>query len=98
MTDALTEIVRNYTSTSAPLAFLGLGMIVADVLFALAVLPRQAARGAPRVRSTNSIAVLNRAFATVPFWAGYSAVAAGGQQWVFAIGWIASVVLLVRGA
>jgi len=34
MMDALNEIVKDYTSTSAPLAFLGLGIIVGDLFFA----------------------------------------------------------------
>ena len=98
MMDALNEIEKDYTSTSAPLAFLGLGIIVADLFFALVVLPHQTARGAPSTRSTNTVALMNWTFAVSAFWAGYAAVAAGGQQWVLAIGWITSVALLVRTA
>jgi hypothetical protein len=37
-------------------------------------------------------------YAVIPFIAAYSSVAAGGEQWAFAIGFITSVVLLVLTA
>ena len=98
MTDGLVQIIKRSDTTSAPIALVGFAVILVDLVFALIVYARELPRAAPMARTANVIAVTNWALAVVPFLLGYSFTLAGGQQWVYGVGWIVSVALLVRAA
>jgi hypothetical protein len=81
----------NPAITMAGVVFVAYAIVMSTV-----IVPRLSER--LRSLGENRLAVFRWTLAAVPFLLSYAAVAAGSQQWVYALGQVASVTLLVATA
>lgn len=92
----LRVVAKDRTHASTAIALAGAALIVYGVTVWV-MLPRLMARSKLPVPPDRNL-VLRWAIASCPHLLGVAAIAAGGQQWCYALGMIASVVLLVMTA
>ena len=98
MTSPLRVIVTPPDKASTPIAVGGTFLILYGVLVYLGISSRRMAPALARTQSANQTAFFKWILAEAPFLVGYAAVAAGGQPWVWAVGFITSTVLFVHTA
>ena len=96
MNTPLRVVAKDQTHASTAIAVAGAAFIGYGVI-AWVVSPRLVARSKAPI-SPDLKLVLRWALASSPHLVGVAAITAGGQQWCYALGMIASVVLLVNTA
>jgi hypothetical protein len=93
----LAPIAKSLGSGNTTIAIVAAGFILYSVA-AWVMFPRVVAKREKRASSPAADAYIVWTFAAAPFLIGYGAVAAGGEQWRVALGFVVSIGLLIASA